>query len=161
MTATKTARQKGKNAELAVAKLLSHWWCPETKGMPAVKLPFRRMAGSGADKGRPSDITVPEGFPFSVEVKNQEAGGWTFNGLLRNDWIVWDWWAQCTKDADGLGRHPLLCFTRAHQPWYCMMRKRSLQCIGSSYESVILAGTAFLLLSDLLALDPQKVEAAL
>jgi len=124
-----SAKEKGKEFEKEVGKILGMWWCG---------IPFPRAHGSGcsatiqckhqAIEGRifhhTGDLYVPEEFPWSVECKRQE--GWTLEHLLEDQCgFVWQWWEQCCKDADLSMRWPLLVMRRNHRRSLVMIERDS------------------------------------
>jgi len=109
------SKRKGSTAELELAKILKKRFC----------LPFERVGvSSGArpkqvkldDKSKETftgDLTVPEGFRFSVECKavNKEVD------LLAPSALLDKFLTQAEEDAVSIGKQPLLCWKRNRKGW--------------------------------------------
>lgn len=113
------SKQKGSEFERKVAKLLTEWSGQE----------FRRTPMSGAlhwenDERVISDIVPPLnlGFPFSIECKKQEVP-WDFDFMFKGTSSIWEFWKQCSRDAQSEGLEPLLIFNKNRRDIYAMMRK--------------------------------------
>lgn len=112
-------RKKGARAERSLAKVFHGWWGSS----------FARTPGSGGfrtkkfrdDWNAAADLVTPDPtFPFSVEAKHRE--GWLFDQILTAPKCeIWDWWAQCVREAPS-GKLPLLVFRRNRLDWMYMLR---------------------------------------
>jgi hypothetical protein len=108
------SKNKGSSFERLIATAFSEWWGEEKS--------FRRTPMSGGwDRNRAcGDLITPEGFPFTVEMKNFEA--WDILHLITSEKsVLGQHWKQ-TLNETAPGKLPLLIFTRNHQPTFYMMR---------------------------------------
>jgi len=123
------ARNKGSSAERTVAKLLGLCFFGDEEF-------FHRSPASGGLRwkknvgGTRGDIVAPEeiGWPFSIEIKNTEKGGWDlFQVLFNHGPILKEWWDQAHTDADEVNAgskkyvHPWLIFKRNQVPFLMVM----------------------------------------
>lgn len=129
-------REKGAKFERTTAKDVSEWWDGD----------FHRTPGSGGlhwkkDNRVTGDITPGEKesktFPFSIECKKVE--DWNFEQIIKGVGIVPDWWSQCVRDAESVGKIPLLIFTKNRSPVFYMMPMKDWRTIGVPFHNVFLA----------------------
>lgn len=114
-----SSKQKGNTYERKTAKVLGDWWGYE----------FYRTPSSGGLHGWSSDLNVagdivtsPESeFPFVVECKNRESGGWTLESIVLDKHDIKNWWEQCVQDARRVNKTPVLVFTRNRAEDFVMM----------------------------------------
>lgn len=123
----KNSGRKGKRGERGLCQLLSDRF----KGQV-----FSRVIGSGAHGWRTmsestkkvltGDIVAPDNFKFTIECKHGyveiELCGALDNGNKKIDAFLY----QANKDADRLGRRPLVCWKKDRQPWLVFIRKEDL-----------------------------------
>jgi len=115
---SKKSKNKGNRAEREAAKKFSQWWGSNFTRTPS-------SGGFGTKQFRDGwnaagDIVTPDtSFPFIVECKWQEC--WHMEQLIKNDKCeIFKWWQQALNET-GLGKVPLLFFTRNGHPWYVMI----------------------------------------
>ena len=118
---------KGNKGEREVANLLTQWWLPFEPMVGDEPLKFVRTPMSGGWQHGPTfqaagDImTNSVKFAFAVEVKRREQ--WSLNNLLAGrPSPVWGYWRQCQRDAQSMGREPMLWFRQNRKPWMVMLR---------------------------------------
>lgn len=105
-----SSRRKGMAGELEVVKLLQRVWGGE----------FRR-SGSGFDG---KDIICPEGFPFTIEVKNRR------DIRIKHLWFPNSAFKQCLKQACGQAAaedKPFLLFVKAEGTWFAVVEKGTIE----------------------------------
>lgn len=130
------SKQKGSNFERLVSKQLSAWYGED----------FHRTPGSGnlhswgSDVRVRSDIVPPPDstFPFSVECKKHE--GWNLDQIVNSKGDFFNWWAQCSRDADEVKKIPLLLFSKNRSPLYFAMRETEYFKIPFPKKTPILGG---------------------
>lgn len=115
--AARRANRRGKAGEREVGRALYEAWFGEPA--PARREHFaRHRYGMEQPKG---DLTVPDGFPFRVSVKNYGRGADPPpHGFLTGNRSLLAWWGEIDDlcHADGCGRLPLLCW-RSGGRWWC------------------------------------------
>ena len=105
------------------------------------KKPFSRVVSSGARISQvglseqaklvlTGDIVVPERFRFSIECKygydDIDLSTSFDKGIIKIDNFL----TQAKKDANGIGRSPMLCWRKPHQNWLAFL----LEDVPSPYK---------------------------
>lgn len=123
-------KEKGNGGEREVAKQLAEWWHEREVGGEPVLFVRTPLSGGwaygAAFKARGDLMTNAPSFPFSVEVKREQA--WALEVLMKGQPSpVWKWWRQCQRDARATNSEPMLWFRQNRRPWLVMMRADYVQ----------------------------------
>lgn len=115
----KRSKNKGNNAERAVAKLFQEWWSP-TKEFTFQRTPSSGGWGQKAQFNTFGDIVCSDAsFPFTIEIKCQEA--WSLDQLLTSDkGPINKYWKQTVSETQE-GKIPLLVMRQNHKEWLCIV----------------------------------------
>ena len=128
------SKQKGKEFERKVAKMLTEWSGQE----------FNRTPQSGAlhwnnDKRVVSDIVSPQtltDWPFSIECKKVEYP-WEFSTIIEGTSLFWEHWQQCWDDSQREQLRPLLVFCKNYRDTFAVITYQDFEKINVTFESFI------------------------
>jgi len=73
-----------------------------------------------------SDIIVPDGFKFSIEVKSVK----TEIDFFEESAALEKWLHQVSEDAHSIGKMPLLCWKRPHKGWFAIVPSKAFRSYG-------------------------------
>lgn len=122
------SRDKGKNAEREVCRLLAPWWGVVEPGCKFVPTPMSGgMRSIRAEMKIAGDLTTTaQAFPYTVEVKRRE--GWSRENFLKGRRSpVWGWWKQVCTAAAEERRAPMLWARRNNEEWLVLLRSVDFQ----------------------------------
>lgn len=136
----RSIRSKGSSFEKKVGQLLGQWWQGE---------PFPRAHGSGSAttlaKGKvyeSGDLYTSKNFPWSVECKKQEA--WSFDQIFAGKGLFFSWLKQCFRDADKVGKIPMLCFSKNYSDVFvAVLSNDALNSNSSLWDLINYCGVYF------------------
>jgi len=122
MTKRINSKRKGNRAELELAKILTNrFGVPFARvGVSSGARPKQVNLDDMATETFTSDLIVPEGFRFSIEVKavNKDVD------LLDQSALLDKFLKQTADDADSIGKIPLLCWKRHRKGWIAVLPER-------------------------------------
>ncbi len=127
----RASKTKGSVGEIEVRDLLREWWSPVEPETKIVRTPASGGWNASAEFAASGDLMVSPGsaFPFSVEVKRRE--GWSpVNLFAGRASPVWQWWAQACRDAEKIGRRPLLWVRRSRAEWIVVVSREDAERVG-------------------------------
>lgn len=109
------SKEKGKRGERQIVKLLKQY-------LPGAFA--RNRAGTKGD-----DITVPEDFAYSIEIKFDYQHIKLQHLILPTQEVI-GWWRQCERQANNKKRKPLLVVKLSGVWWCTTVSPEWWQCVG-------------------------------
>jgi len=117
------AKHKGSRAQREVAKLLSIFFYKDEEHFHSTPASGGLRWSKAVAQTRGDIVCTDDKFPYSIEIKNQEKGGWDLLSLLLNEGPIYHkWWKQCAEDAEAVNKYPWLIFTRNQIPFMTIIR---------------------------------------
>lgn len=124
----KNSGSKGKRGERGLRDILSERF----KGQI-----FNRVVGSGnrwaqavlseqSKKVLTGDIVCPDSFVFCIECKHGYPQIDLCAVLAKDNAMINEFIDQASKDAERIGKKPLLCWKKDRQPWVAFLRREDL-----------------------------------
>ena len=144
------SRKKGQRGERKLAKKLEAWW-----GAPFDRTPRSGGLRWGIRHDVRGDVVCEDPrFPFIVEEKNRES--WDLVQFLGGKGNIFKWWQQVWRDAQAVGRIPLLFIDKNYVGGYVIFKPRMLQPMMRHRPKRYL--TTYMPLSDVKTLTMVSIE---